>query len=420
MTRSCRTIALAIVVAAFARPGSASAQVGKSIVGCQKAVASASGKYIEALSGTISLCLAGISTGVVQNGATPDAAAAASAEDCVAYLRRILNSETPAKELGSTFAAKVDASCDPAVNPKLVHTEADLVTVGDTTLGAADLGKYCEYFGGDGTIDSYREWRDCLQGSAECQARQAVASQWPRVLEYFEALEGAMSGLPNDRVHDDARLALAELDRAIEGHIDDDRPGIVCGGRVDATPLSSEFSICRQSWFHKPPGPCPDSPYYQDAMIRSGQARSYRDNGDGTVSDLATGLMWEKISTDGSVHDQLRTYAWADAFQKIDELNAGAGFAGHTDWRLPNRRELASLTIPALDGPCVDPAFENNCFVMDCSNVDCSCTVPFPHWTSTSYDPAPASAWQVDFNDGSVVPADKAVPAYVRAVRTGR
>ncbi|HXQ21453.1 MAG TPA: hypothetical protein VN812_07255, partial [Candidatus Acidoferrales bacterium] len=36
----------------------------------------------------------------------------------------------------------------------------------------------------------------------------------------------------------------------------------------------------------------------------------YVDNGDGTVSDLNTGLMWEKKTNDGSVHDESNVYTW--------------------------------------------------------------------------------------------------------------
>src|SRR5262245_21387303 len=79
----------------------------------------------------------------------------------------------------------------------------------------------------------------------------------------------------------------------------------------------------------------------QDGDIRAGAALSYTDNVDGTITDNNTGLMWEKQSDDGSIHDRDTTYSWANAFAvHIAGLNAGAGFAGHTDWRLPNIREL--------------------------------------------------------------------------------
>ena len=61
------------------------------------------------------------------------------------------------------------------------------------------------------------------------------------------------------------------------------------------------------------------------------------DNGDGTITDTKTGLMWEKLSDDGSIHDKDTAYTWANAFAvKVATLNGGGGFAGHTDWRVPN------------------------------------------------------------------------------------
>jgi hypothetical protein len=38
--------------------------------------------------------------------------------------------------------------------------------------------------------------------------------------------------------------------------------------------------------------------------VQAGIPRSYTDNGDGTITDNVTGLMWEKLSDDASVHDQ--------------------------------------------------------------------------------------------------------------------
>jgi len=66
------------------------------------------------------------------------------------------------------------------------------------------------------------------------------------------------------------------------------------------------------------------------------------DNHNGTVTDRATGLMWQQ-SDDG------RTKYWADALSYCENLS----LAGHTDWRLPNIKELQSIAdyryIPAID-----------------------------------------------------------------------
>ena len=68
----------------------------------------------------------------------------------------------------------------------------------------------------------------------------------------------------------------------------------------------------------------------QDAQY-TGNATSYRDNGDGTVTDLVTGLMWQKDPGDKVEYDAAVTGA------------ATLNLAGHTDWRLPTIKELYSL-----------------------------------------------------------------------------
>ncbi len=80
--------------------------------------------------------------------------------------------------------------------------------------------------------------------------------------------------------------------------------------------------------------------YGQDAQYDGNQPR-YADNGDGTVTDLVTGLMWSStpdLNGDGAINaeDKL-TYEEAIASAKTFNL------AGYDDWRLPTIKELYSL-----------------------------------------------------------------------------
>jgi hypothetical protein len=68
----------------------------------------------------------------------------------------------------------------------------------------------------------------------------------------------------------------------------------------------------------------------QDAQY-TGNTPRYQDNGDGTVSDLVTGLMWQQEPGEKMTYDQ--AVAGAASFN----------LAGYTDWRLPTIKELYSL-----------------------------------------------------------------------------
>jgi hypothetical protein len=156
----------------------------------------------------------------------------------------------------------------------------------------------------------------------------------------------------------------------------------------------------------------------QDGDLQIGVARNFTDNGDGTVSDSVTGLMWEKISDDGSIHDKDTTYTWADAFAtKIPTLNS-TSFAGYNDWRVPNMNELETLRNAGTFSVATYSAFNTGCAAA-CTVLTCSCTASAVYWSSTTYAPNPTNAWIVNFFDGFVLNPSKANIYYVRAVRTG-
>ena len=158
----------------------------------------------------------------------------------------------------------------------------------------------------------------------------------------------------------------------------------------------------------------------QDGDIRAGAALSYTDNGNGTITDNNTGLIWEKQSDDGSIHDWDNVYSWADAFAvHIAGLNAGAGFAGHIDWRLPNYKELVSILNLQNSAPAVLPAFNTGCS-SGCTVLTCSCTAADSYWSSTTLAGFSSSAWIVDFTVGDVFADNKLLSLRVRAVRGGR
>lgn len=150
-----------------------------------------------------------------------------------------------------------------------------------------------------------------------------------------------------------------------------------------------------------------------NAIVHSTPDVSFNDvANDGTVIDLKTGLMWQKCSlgqsgTDCSQQTLPVTYSWNQALQAVASLNANGGFAGYTDWRLPNRIELASLNEEAcLPGTAINTSLFPNTFLAN-------------YWTSTpaSVLGSEASAWNVNFANGRSTRALRTEYEHIRLVR---
>jgi len=108
-------------------------------------------------------------------------------------------------------------------------------------------------------------------------------------------------------------------------------PGQAGEDRVPYTIVDTGLNHC---YGNEGPIPCPKRgrPFFgQDAQY-VGNEPAYRDNGDGTITDLNTGLMWQK-------KPDFITRSWANAGKYAASLK----LAGHNDWRLPTIKELFSL-----------------------------------------------------------------------------
>lgn len=89
-----------------------------------------------------------------------------------------------------------------------------------------------------------------------------------------------------------------------------------------------------------------DDFYGQDAHYLKGATISYTDNGDGTVTDNNTGLMWQQVpsSTD---------YKWQDGVDYCNDLE----LAGYDDWRIPSLKELYSISNFSVGWPYLDTSY---------------------------------------------------------------
>ncbi len=127
-----------------------------------------------------------------------------------------------------------------------------------------------------------------------------------------------------------------------------------------------------------------------DAMYQKGAAPAgsrYTDNGDGTVTDNLTGLMWLKDPSElGGVWG---SPGMPNMMYFLDALNAceNLDYAGYSDWRLPNIVELQSL----IDYGRYGPAMDTSCFPN---------TQTGGYWSSTLLEYYDYYVWLIYFWDG--------------------
>jgi len=104
---------------------------------------------------------------------------------------------------------------------------------------------------------------------------------------------------------------------------------------------------------------------------------SFKDNGDGTLTDEATRLMWSQNDSGAGMN-------WEQALAWVQEKNAENDL-GHNDWRLPNAKELQSIVdytrAPAVtNSPALDPLFNATPITNEDGQDDYAC-----YWSSTTH-----------------------------------
>ena len=103
----------------------------------------------------------------------------------------------------------------------------------------------------------------------------------------------------------------------------------------------------------------------------------FTDNGDGTITDSATGLMWAQ-------DDSVIGLNWEEALAWVEQQNV-ANYLGYSDWRLPNAKELQSIvdytrSPDTTSSAAIDPLFNATSIVNEAGQTDYSA-----YWSSTTH-----------------------------------
>ncbi len=137
----------------------------------------------------------------------------------------------------------------------------------------------------------------------------------------------------------------------------------------------------------------------------------FQDNGDGTVTDVESKLMWMRCASGqqwagNRCAGPAQAYNFADALQQADQLSR-SGSAFFSDWRVPSLRDLATITDRACKNPRTNLAVFPG-------------TPAAPFWSSTPRpgEKAEDRALALSFGADGVMLARKAERFHVRLVRT--
>ena len=151
-------------------------------------------------------------------------------------------------------------------------------------------------------------------------------------------------------------------------------------------------------------------------------AERYKNNGDGTVTDIITKLQWMRCSMGQSWNGstclgKTNEYKWEEARQ------LSSNFAGYTDWRLPKIEELRSLAYCSSGKPKTWSEGEmcEGDFQLPTIIVEAFPNTPSSYfWSGSPYAGSSNLAWGVSFSVGGAYYVSRYGSDSVRLVRGGQ
>ena len=133
------------------------------------------------------------------------------------------------------------------------------------------------------------------------------------------------------------------------------------GGGIGNKPKSETISVGGTSKFH--------ARAVRDITTPAVISNHFTDNGNGTITDNLTQLIWQKTPNATAV-------TWENAITYAE----GLSLASANDWRLPNIKELQSLNDESLSNPSVNQTFFGSIGVKN-------------YWSSTTVQNQTLNAW---------------------------
>ncbi len=134
--------------------------------------------------------------------------------------------------------------------------------------------------------------------------------------------------------------------------------------------------------------------------LTSSITQTFTDNGDETVTDNSISLMWQQDGTSAI------SMTWTSALSYCEDLT----LADYDDWRLPNVKELRSLSD---DQTLYGPSMNTTYFTLTTTS-ESETTI---YWSSTTRENGTTQAWIVDFYYGLAGHEDKTSLGYTLCVR---
>ncbi len=121
----------------------------------------------------------------------------------------------------------------------------------------------------------------------------------------------------------------------------------------------------------------------------------FLDNGDGTVTDNATGLMWSQADSSEGLN-------WQEALAWVQQRNTES-YIGYSDWRLPNAKELQSIVDYTRSPSTTSSAAINPLFsVTPITDEGGGTNYPY-YWTSTTHLDGPDASFAVYLSFGEAL-----------------